>query len=606
VSSWIRLAGYLRPYTRRVLVAVACMLGYAAASGLSLGLISPFTQVLFGGAAKTLPSASPIPAVHWPAFLQKGLLPWITGASAHESLTRITFALLFAFVLKNVFDYLQQYLMVWVEQAVVRDLRRDLYAHLQRLSLRFFHGERMGELTSRVVGDVQFIRGAIASALASVIRDSLFLIVCLFWIFWSSWQLALVSLLLIPPVAGLVVLLGRRARHNSEVMQERLASLTSVLSETLGNIRVVKAFGAEAFEERRFNQENREYFRAYVRVRRLAALAGPMAELALILLAAGVLGYGGYLIYESGALRAPDFFLFLVALLSIVSPVRNLSGVNATLQEGLAAADRIFRFLDMVPEVRTMAGARQATGFREAIRFEKVSFRYGDGPAALSGVDLTIRRGERVALVGLSGAGKSTLVDLLPRFYDPTEGRITLDGVDIREFDVASLRALFGIVPQESILFRDTVAANIAYGRDDPDPHRVEAAARAANAAGFIERLEHGFDTVIGERGLTLSGGERQRMSLARAVYKDPPVLILDEATSHLDSESERAVQEALERLMKERTVVLIAHRLSTVLGADRIVVLDQGRVIEQGTHEELLARDGVYRRLHALQFSAT
>jgi ATP-binding cassette, subfamily B, bacterial MsbA len=604
VTSWIRLAGYLRPYTRRVLVAVACMLGYAAASGLSLGLISPFTQVLFGGAAKTLPGAAQIPAVHWPAFLQKGLLPWITGTSAHESLTRITAALLLAFVLKNVFDYLQQYLMVWVEQAVVRDLRRDLYAHLQRLSLRFFHGERMGELTSRVVGDVQFIRGAIASALASVIRDSLFLVVCLFWIFWSSWQLALVSLVLIPPVAGLVVLLGRRARRNSQVMQERLASLTSVLSETLGNIRVVKAFGAEAFEQRRFEEENREYFRAYVRVRRLAALAGPMAELALILLAAGVLGYGGYLIYESGALRAPDFFLFLVALLSIVSPVRNLSGVNATLQEGLAAADRIFHFLDQVPEVRTKTGARQAPGFRDAIRFEKVSFRYGDGPAALSNVDLTIRRGERVALVGLSGAGKSTLVDLLPRFYDPTEGRITLDGVDLREFDLASLRALFGIVPQESILFRDTVAANIAYGRDDPDSPRVEAAAKAANASGFIERLEHGYGTVIGERGLTLSGGERQRMSLARAVYKDPPVLILDEATSHLDSESERAVQEALERLMKERTVVLIAHRLSTVLGADRIVVLDQGQVIEQGTHEELLARDGVYRRLHALQFS--
>jgi subfamily B ATP-binding cassette protein MsbA len=606
VSSWIRLAGYLRPYTRRVLLAVACMLGYAAASGLSLGLISPFTQVLFGSAAKSSPAAAALPAVRWPAFLQKGLLPWLTGPSAHESLTRITAALLVAFVLKNVFDYLQQYLMVWVEQAVVRDLRRDLYAHLQRLSLRFFHGERMGELTSRVVGDVQFIRGAIASALASVIRDSLFLIVCLFWIFWASWQLALVSLVLIPPVAGLVVLLGKRARHNSEVMQERLASLTGVLSETLGNIRVVKAFGAEDFEQRRFDAENSAYFRAYVRVRRLAALAGPMAELALVLLAAGVLGYGGYLIYETGALRAPDFFLFLVALLSIVSPVRNLSGVNATLQEGLAAADRIFRFLDLVPEVGSKAGAPRATGFREAIRFEGVSFRYGDGPAALSGVDLTIRRGERVALVGLSGAGKSTLVDLLPRFYDPTSGRITLDGVDLREFDLASLRALFGIVPQESILFRDTVAANIAYGRDDPDPHRVERAAKAANASGFVERLEHGYDTVIGERGLTLSGGERQRLSLARAVYKDPPILILDEATSHLDSESERAVQEALERLMKDRTVVLIAHRLSTVLGADRIVVLDGGKVIEQGTHDELLARDGVYRRLHALQFSAT
>jgi ATP-binding cassette, subfamily B, bacterial MsbA len=607
VRSWIRLAGYLRPYTRRVVLAVLCMLGYAAASGLSLGLISPFTQVLFGGAAKAAsPAAQALPTVRWPAILQKGLLPWLTGGSAHESLTRITTALVIAFILKNVFDYLQQYLMVWVEQAMVRDLRRDLYAHLQRLSLRFFHGERMGELTSRVVGDVQFIRGALASGFASMVRDSLFLIVCLFWVFWASWQLALVSLILVPPVAALVVLLGRRARKNSEVMQERLASLTGVLAETLGNIRVVKAFGAEGFEERRFDEENREYFRAFVRVRRLAALAGPMAELTLVLLAAGVLGYGGYLIYETGALHASDFFLFLVALLSIVSPVRNLSGINATLQEGLAAADRIFRFMDQVPEVQSKSGARRATGLAEAIRFENVTFRYGDGPPALDRVDLTLRRGERVALVGLSGAGKSTLVDLLPRFYDPTAGRITLDGTDLRDLDLASLRALFGIVPQESILFRDSVAANIAYGRDDPDPHRVEAAARAANASGFVERLEHGYDTVIGERGATLSGGERQRLSLARAVYKDPPILILDEATSHLDSESERIVQEAIEKLMRERTVVLIAHRLSTVLGADRIVVLDQGRVIEQGTHAELLAHDGVYRRLHELQFSAT
>jgi len=450
------------------------------------------------------------------------------------------------------------------------------------------------------------IRGALASGFASMVRDSLFLIVCLGWVFRASWQLALLSLVLVPPVAGLVALLGRRSRRSSEVMQERLASLTGVLAETLGNIRVVKAFGAEGFEERRFDEENQQYFRAFVRVRRLAALAGPMAELTLVVLAAGVIAYGGYLIYVSHTLRPQDFFLFLVALLSIISPMRNLSGVNATLQEGLAAADRIFRFMDQVPEVQSKPGARRASGLTDAIRFENVTFRYGDGPPALDRVDLTIRRGERVALVGLSGAGKSTLVDLLPRFYDPAGGRITLDGVDLREFELASLRALFGIVPQESILFRDTVAANIAYGRDDPDPHRVEQAARAANASSFIERLEHGYDTVIGERGATLSGGERQRLSLARAVYKDPPVLILDEATSHLDSESERVVQEAVEKLMCERTVVLIAHRLSTVLGADRIVVLDQGRVIEQGTHEQLLAQDGVYRRLHELQFSAT
>jgi subfamily B ATP-binding cassette protein MsbA len=607
VNETRRLVACLRPYRTRLAAALLCTLGYGAAGGLGLGLIGPFAQVLFSGAAPEPLGGAPVslPAMKLPPFLAAWLVPWLSAVPPAVALQRVTLALFLAFLVKNVFDYLQRYLMVFIEQAVVRDLRNQLDAQVHRLSLSYFHERRVGQITSRLIHDVELVRGALAAGLSNFVKYGLFLAICLAWLFWASWQLAVVSLLLVPPVAFVVVRVGREIHRRSERLQEQMGELQAVLAESLASMRVVKAFAAEAFEVERFQRENSRYYRAFVRLRRVGALAGPLAEMAMVTLAAGVLTYAGFLLFEARTIDAASFFLFLVAFLSTISPVKNLSNVNSTIQEGLAAAARTFRLLDETPEVRSRAGAPRAEGLGDRLALEGVSFRYGDGPLVLREVDLVVQRGERLALVGPSGAGKSTLVDLLPRFYDPTGGVVRLDGRDLRDLELTSLRRLFGLVPQDPVLFRDTVARNVAYGEAEPDRERVERAARAANAHDFVARLARGYDTVLGERGLTLSGGERQRLALARAVYRDPPILILDEATSQLDSESERLIEEALQRLLAGRTVIVIAHRLATVRRADRIVVLEGGRIGEIGSHEALLSASDTYQRLHALQFGS-
>ncbi len=624
MSTTRRLLSHLAPYRGRLALALLCMALFAATSGLALGLFSPFLQILFappdtailvpgGGAVAAGPGTAASGALagsagmgnleRWPAFLRTPLEAFLFHRPPLEALGRLCMLLVLVFLLKNLFDYLQTFLMTALEQGVVRDLRNRLYAHLHTLSLSFFHGERTGLLASRVLGDVQSVRSALAAGISNVVKESLVLLAALLWVFWASWKLALIALLVLPPAVGLIVWIGRHMRRRSETMQERMADLSAVLYETLANIRVVKSFHAEGFEVTRFARENDRFYRAFLRLRRMGDSGGPLTETLMVLVAALVLYAGGRQIFVARTLEPHNFFLFVVALLSMMSPLKRLSNVNSIVQEGLAAAGRVFALLDTPPSIADRPGARTVAGWSEALRFEHVTFRYGDGPPVLDDVSLTVRKGETLALVGPSGAGKSTLVDLMARFHDPTAGRVTLDGVDLRDLTLASLRGLYGVVPQETILFRDTVFANIAYGRDDADPAAVEAAGRAANAHAFIARLPDGYGAVIGERGVTLSGGERQRLALARAVFKDPPILVLDEATSSLDSESEALVQEAFERLRAGRTAVVIAHRLSTVQRADRIVVLDHGRIVEEGNHQDLLERGGLYRRLHALQF---
>ncbi|MBI5711742.1 MAG: ABC transporter ATP-binding protein [Candidatus Eisenbacteria bacterium] len=615
MKAYLRLLRFLRPYGPRLALALSCMALFAAANFVSLGMISPLMGVLFGrhpvAAAPALPGVGPGVAGAagalgaWPEPLRSWGERVLVEVPQPVALGRICLILLAVFLLKNLADYLQAFLMVYVEQGVIRDLRARLYAHLQTLSLSFYHGRRTGALVSRVTNDMEYLRAAIASSVSNLVKDGLTLAGALAWVFHTSWRLALLSLLIVPPVTLSLALIGRKMRKRSGQAQERMGDMTGVLQESISGVRVVKAFGMEAFERTRFERANGGFFRAFVHLRRVSAAARPLSEFAIVGVAVALLWFGGREIFVSHALAPPTFMLFVAALLTTISPIKSLSEVNANIQQGVAAARRVFDLLDTPAAVVDRALARPLPPLRERIRYESVCFSYDGGVPVLHQVSFELARGEVVALVGSSGAGKSTAMDLLARFYDPTGGSITVDGVDLRDATVASLRAQLGIVTQETILFHDTVRANIAYGLSDVSDAAVQAAAGAAHAHEFITRLPLGYDTVIGERGTRLSGGERQRLAIARALLKNPPILLLDEATSSLDAESERLVQEALERLMHDRTVLVIAHRLSTVQHADRIVVLDRGRVVECGDHQALLARDGVYRRLYDLQFVA-
>lgn len=606
-------------------MALACMVIYALMSAMAVGMISPFMQVLFervgqeSAQAVAAPGAetlSPTLALareplrldhlaRWPAQMRARAQRSLILARPLVALERICVLILVILLLKNLADYLQAFLMVWVEQAAIRDLRSALLAQLQGLSLSFYHSWRTGSLMARVTNDVEYLREALASGISRLVKGTLTLAGCLAWAFYASWRLALVSLLILPPVLLALGALGRKLRTRSNVAQERMGDMSAILQENLSGARVVKAFGMEAFEQRKFERANGAFFRAFVRMRRVATAAGPVGEFGMVAAAVAMLWLGGVEIFTRHTLAPHQFVLFVTALVSMTSPIRSLSEVNSSVQQGLAAARRLFELLDAVPEVVDRATARPLAPFRDRIRFEHVAFSYAEGGPVLEDVSLEIRRGEVVALVGSSGAGKSTAMDLLPRFYDPTAGRVTVDGTDLRDATVASLRAQLGIVTQETIVFHDTVRNNIAYGLADASDQAVQDAAEAANAHAFIRVLPQGYDTVIGDRGVKLSGGERQRIAIARALLKNPAILLLDEATSALDTESERLVQQALERLMRERTVLVIAHRLSTVQHADSIIVLENGRVVASGTHRQLLEQDGLYRRLYDLQFVA-
>ena len=522
-----------------------------------------------------------------------------------EVLIKICLLILFAFLFKNIFGYLQGYFMAFVEYASMKDLRDDAYKHLHKLPIGYFKSERVGNIISRFTNDVNIIQLSISTTFSNLIKEPLTIIVFLGIAISISWQLSLFAFIIVPIASLIIAWIGNKLKKQTRILQTKLADITSVLQETISGVKIVKAFGMEHFENQRFMNETKSYFKLVLKTVRIRNLSSPITEILSVIIGAVIIYYGGILVLVDRTLNASEFLGFLFAIFQMMPPIKELGSVNNRIQEASAAADRIFEITDIEPHIKNVPNAIQLKDFKNEIVFKNVSFKYEDSDVkVLDNLNFSVKRGEIIALVGPSGGGKSTLADLIPRFYDPTEGQIILDGNNIKDVSIESLRSKMGIVTQETFLFNTNIAENIAYGLTNYPMDKIIEAAKTANAHNFINEMAQGYDTIIGERGVKLSGGQRQRLTIARALLKNPEIMIFDEATSALDNESEILVQEAIERLMLNRTTFVIAHRLSTIRNATNILVLDRGRIIQQGTHDKLIAEEkGLYKKLYEMQF---
>lgn len=592
-----RLLVYLRPHSWRLVGNVLFNVVAALLDGVAFTLLIPFLNTLFGL------SSVVVQDMGWLTIAQERLVgSFLIVGDPLGSLRGVILVIIAMVTLKNVFLWAGGQLGASLQEYITRDLRAAVFSHMQRLPLGWFSRTKTGQIIARILTDTEQTKAILAEVATKTIQNSAQLIVTVLILYTMSPRLTLYALVVAPLIIGVLQPLLRKLRKGHRRLRAEYGEITSVLQEVISGIRLVKSFRGEPYEDGRFLGASARYSKGMTRIQRLSLLSGPLTEVLGTIVAVAVLWLGAREVLQGGGMDGGTLITFMVLVMRLLQPLKQLSQAPTTAQQSFAAAERLFEVLDEPTEAQSDSGTRVVKALERELSFEGVGFAYGGTPV-LSEVTFTAKRGEVIALVGASGAGKSTLVDLIPRFIEPTAGRITLDGVSLAEITLPSLRQLTGIVSQDTVLFNDTVRANIAYGAESKYTQaQVESAARAANAHEFIVALPEGYDTVLGERGTRLSGGQRQRLAIARALLTDPPILILDEATSALDTESERLVQEALDRLLAGRTTFVIAHRLSTIVHATQILVMDGGRILERGTHDELLARGGAYSRLLALQ----
>ena len=602
---YTRLWNLISPHWHILLLATIASIFYVVFNSLSIWLTASFINNILSDFDLLIKSQEELKEnVH---TLNDQLKYWtnkfIIKSTPRETIKVLCISIISVFTIKNIFLYIKNLSLSFIQFNIITQLRKKLYSHLHSLSLSFFDNNKSGELTSIVITDVSNMRAALGTSFHKVFVEPINILAFISLLFIINVKLAIYSTIVVPVTFGAIFWIGRSIRRKSRRTAKQIADIMGITTEILNSIRIVKAFGAEAFERKKFNDEQGRYYRLIYRRAKLQLFASPITETIGAFIAVVLLWVGGMDVLVHSTMESEDFIRFILILFSVLGPVRLLSNVSVNIQKGVASAERVFKILDTKPTIYSKVNAKNIKEFQSQIEFRDVSFKYDERNEVVKNINFTISKGQILALVGPSGAGKSTLADLLPRFYDVNSGSIKIDNHDIRDLNLNSLRKLMGIVTQETILFDDTIQSNITYGIKTYSNNDLENAAKAANAYNFIKEQPNGFETIIGEKGIKLSGGQRQRLAIARAILRNPPILILDEATSSLDVEAERKVQEALENLMLDRTTLVIAHRLSTVINADKIVVLDDGELVETGDHRALYTKKGLYHKLYNIQF---